>query len=128
MSASNVGVAVLAVVVAAAAEEQAVQLVVRVRVVGAPAVAGERRTRQSVRSLEEDASKSTPICSVSRPKCLSPGLGQEGDARLMAGAGVEAELERPGARRVAVAELRQGRGHVRPWPTSRSYGYGSRSA
>ena len=83
-------VAVLDVVVAAAADEQT-ELVVRVRVVGTPAVAGDVvLTGRAL--LEEDAEVAADLLGLETER-LAPGLGQERDARLVAGAGVEAELE-----------------------------------
>ena len=121
----EVGVAVLAVVVAAVAGEQAIELVVRVRIVGTPAVAGDGVVALGPLG-EEDAEVGADLVGLETER-LAPGLGQEGDPRLVAGVRVEAELElaEVGAALVLPSAARA----LAMWSLAeaRSNGYGSRS-
>ena len=116
-------VAVLLVVVAAAAGEQAGELVVRVRVVGTPAVAGDVVQSPAVALREEDAEVAADLLGLETER-VAPGLGQERDARLVAAPVLKPNLSggRSLPRRSVIAELLAG-----PWSTPAPRGRGSRS-
>ena len=96
-------------VVAATAGEQA-ELVAGVRIVRAPAVAGDIELAR--RALVRKTLNSLPICSVSRPKAVRQASARNATVVSWPAPVLKPNFSLPRDSRVRDADLREGRGHV----------------